>query len=143
MGLIFKKVTREILLSEIDDFIAISYGTPHDNWHRNNYLLNLEGKWDYSLAAYVKNYLAGYVIVSLKDKNTLHIHRFIVNSDMRGRGIGKAILDKLTKTVGTQFTKLTLKVYNDNPAALVFYKKNGFKISDTKADLYLMKKSLL
>ncbi|MBN1184050.1 MAG: GNAT family N-acetyltransferase [Bacteroidales bacterium] len=142
MNLTFKKISRELLASDFDDFIAVSDGTEHDNWGKDQYMLDLEGKWEHSMVAYFNRLLAGYIIVSIKDNDTLHIHRFIVNNNIRGQGTGKAMLNELEKTISSYFKKLTLKVYEDNVKAIAFYEKNGFKILDSKNGLNLMEKYL-
>jgi GNAT superfamily N-acetyltransferase len=55
------------------------------------------------------------------------IMKFWVRPELRSRGYGKIMLnyaESLTRKRG--FSQLSLAVYEDNPKARIFYKKNGF-----------------
>lgn len=126
MNLKFNRISREQLREEVDSFITVSKGTPHDNWEKKNYLSELAGKWQYSVAARSGDILAGYILTSLRSPTHLHIHRFIVNSRCRGQGVGRQMLDYLEEICRSEIELITLKVYADNREAIGFYEQMGF-----------------
>ena len=55
-----------------------------------------------------------------------YIHEMCVESQSQGKGIGKALLDYLIKSLDNNTTNITLLTDRGIPAE-AFYKKNGFK----------------
>ncbi|MDO8933262.1 MAG: GNAT family N-acetyltransferase [Rhodocyclaceae bacterium] len=58
----------------------------------------------------------------------LNIHDIVVHADLRGRGIGQALLahaEALAREMGC--CKLTLEVLSNNQAALAAYERSGFR----------------
>lgn len=50
-----------------------------------------------------------------------------LKSEFRGKGLGKALLEKCEQTAKENgMTKMLLEVDNDNASAVSFYKKNGY-----------------
>lgn len=59
----------------------------------------------------------------------LHLEDLIVNQDMRGYGLGKALLDEVVKygkTLGVK--RICWEVLDWNAPAIAFYEKNGAKV---------------
>jgi ribosomal protein S18 acetylase RimI-like enzyme len=122
----YKILTKELVLDRIDDLKSICRDVPHENWDNEKYLVDLPGKWEVSIASFNGNILMGYIIASEKVTGTVHIHKFIVNPSFRRQGIGRDMLKKLISHAGKNISKITLKVYEDNPEAIDFYRAAGF-----------------
>lgn len=84
---------------------------------------------DTVLGYYVKNNLAGFVTVKLKD-NLADIGLIAVDTDMRSLGIGSKLINA-AKTFATRHGAKILNVatQKDNIGACNFYEKNGFKLT--------------
>lgn len=84
-----------------------------------------------------QNTVMGYAFCILQEKKdhpllmdckTLYLDDLCVEESLRGRHIGKALLEHVrsyAKEIGCYH--LTLNVWNCNPAAMRFYEANGFK----------------
>ena len=90
--------------------------------------------------------VVGFMIYELH-KTRLHILNFAVASDVRRRGVGQQMIDKLIGKLSSQRrTRITLEVRETNLAAQVFFRSSGFKATsvlhefydDSPEDAYLM-----
>lgn len=78
---------------------------------------------------------------TFKLKPYLYIHDVVIHDNFRGKGLGKAIIEKLIQISRERgYCKLTLEVREDNPAALSVYKSFGFVDCDPK--MYFWTKTL-
>ncbi|HEX2934220.1 MAG TPA: GNAT family N-acetyltransferase [Bacteroidales bacterium] len=71
----------------------------------------------------------------------INIHDIIVKKEMRGSGLGKALLHKIT-SIATEknYCKVTLEVREDNTNAKTLYQSLGFK--DTEPPMHFWTKML-
>lgn len=63
----------------------------------------------------------------LMDDKALYIDDLCVEEQLRGQQIGRALLDYVrdyAKSIGCR--RMTLNVWECNPSAMVFYRRNGF-----------------
>ncbi len=100
--------------------------------------------------AYLKlNYSAAQT--ELKDKNALEIERIYVLQAHQGKGIGQLLYEKANQVAQeAKVAYIWLGVWEENPKAMQFYQKNGFrtfdkhifKLGDDLQTDYMMKKSL-
>ncbi len=82
--------------------------------------------------------IVGYVKVNSKDaqteslgKNSIEIERIYVVQEYQGKNIGQILFDKslqIAKKKNADF--IWLGVWDQNPGAIRFYQRNGFKIFD-------------
>jgi ribosomal-protein-alanine N-acetyltransferase len=80
--------------------------------------------------------VVGFMIYELH-KTRLHILNFAVASDVRRRGIGRQMLEKLVGKLSSQRrTRITLEVRETNLAAQVFFRAGGFKATNVLHDFY-------
>lgn len=106
----------------------------------------------------LSNNLAIYVVATESEKvvgyggmwhivNEGHITNIAVHKDYRQKGIGNAIINKLSEiALEKEMIGLTLEVRKSNTPALALYRKNGFKLEgirpeyyeDNKEDAYIM-----
>lgn len=135
-----KQLSREYLEENIDDFLNILKDIPKEYWDKNNFLVDLPRKWDFSI--YIKNLrqeIIGYIIASEKG-NGVHIHKFMIEKNFRNQNLGQKLLKfliNLSKKSNKNF--ITLKVDKENLKALMFYKRENFKVISESDNLYTMK----
>lgn len=66
-------------------------------------------------------------------KSYLYIHDIVVLNEFRGKGIGKALMQKLIEiSKERKYCKITLEVREDNPTAQSLYKSLGFEECEPK-----------
>lgn len=72
----------------------------------------------------------GFLMVRIYEDNaTAYIHDFFVASDARRQGLGTEMWKELLSFLGDRgIVKINLSVLADNPAALSFWRKQGFEI---------------
>lgn len=139
----FVSIDKQFLSDRINQFIAILRDVKHEYWKAHHFLQDLPGKWELSICCVIDNQIVGYIIASYKP-NSVHVHKFMVNEKHRSREIGKKLLIKFFSKVEKISTikKITLKVYQDNPRGVKFYKNKGFKIVCESSGLYNMSYNL-
>ena len=84
--------------------------------------------------ATLENEVIGYLKVNceesqteLKDSKALEIERIYVSKEFHGKSVGQLLYDKaieIAKQKGSEY--VWLGVWEENPRAISFYKKNGF-----------------
>ena len=84
MSIVIKNLDKKTLIRNIIKIINIS---KISNWTFKNFILNLPGKWDKSLAVFDENkkQFIAYSILSENSKN-VHIHLLMVSQKYQGRG---------------------------------------------------------
>jgi len=82
--------------------------------------------FDNKIAGYLKiNY--GLSQTELKDQNALEIERIYVLKEFQGKKVGQALYDTAYKiAMQRDVDYLWLGVWEENPRAISFYRKNGF-----------------
>ncbi len=69
----------------------------------------------------------GEAQTELKNQNALEIERIYVLKEFHGKDVGKALYNKaLQVATQTKVNYIWLGVWEENPRAIRFYKKNGF-----------------
>jgi len=135
-----KTLDKMFLKNHVNDFISILEDIEHEYWQKEHFMIDLPGKWSYSLVVLddSKNIL-GYIIASKKNRN-VHIHKFVIEKKLRSLGIGKELLaDLCNRCIDNDIKTVNLKVYKDKIRAIKFYKKCGFRyISTEKGGLLRM-----
>ena len=144
-------ITRRITLDDLEKLQNIGRKTFEETFSESNSEENMrnyleEGFSKEKLTAELKNkdsefYFAtlkdeviGYLKVNfgesqteLKDSKALEIERIYVSKEFHGKSIGQILYDKaieIAKQKGSEY--VWLGVWEENPRAISFYKKNGF-----------------
>jgi ribosomal protein S18 acetylase RimI-like enzyme len=84
--------------------------------------------------AALDNYIIGYMKLNfghsqteLKDDNALEIERIYVSKEFHGKNVGQLLFDKAIQIARQKNANYVwLGVWEKNPRAINFYKKNGF-----------------
>jgi len=115
-------------------------------WTEEDFLRCLRQRNCIGMVAEQGEKVVGFMIYELH-KTRLHILNFAVASDVRRRGIGRQMMEKLIGKLSSQRrTRISLEVRETNLAAQVFFRANGFKATsvlhefydDSPEDAYLM-----
>ena len=148
-------ITRRITLDDLEKLQNIGRKTFEETFSESNSEENMrnyleEGFSKEKLTAELKNkdsefYFAtlkdeviGYLKVNfgesqteLKDSKALEIERIYVSKEFHGKSVGQILYDKaieIAKQKGSEY--VWLGVWEHNPRAISFYKKNGFVAFD-------------
>ncbi|MFX1541132.1 MAG: GNAT family N-acetyltransferase [Promethearchaeota archaeon] len=79
-----------------------------------------------SFKAVVDEEIVGYVLVKNREFSA-HIWDLVVDQKMRGRGIGKKLMDYAEESVKNKYEYVSLAVMEDNLPAIHLYKKLGYE----------------
>jgi ribosomal-protein-alanine acetyltransferase len=130
------------VLKNINDLIKLDKLIPDDPWTANNFLKDLDRKWEFSLIAIENGIIIGFMICSVKENN-LHVHRIAVSPEFQKKKIGRALIKNLYADCHKSGIKrITLKVKDFNLGAIRFYEKHGFKKVELECSRYLCEKEL-
>ena len=144
-------ITRRITLDDLEKLQKIGRKTFEETFSESNSEENMgkyleEGFSKEKLTAELKNkdsefYFAllndeviGYLKVNfgesqteLKDSKALEIERIYVSKEFHGKSVGQILYDKAIEIAKRKATEYVwLGVWEENPRAISFYKKNGF-----------------
>lgn len=126
-------ITQEYIVGHLNDFFRLEHNwieLGEDAWTRENYLLDLPGKWRLSYAAEVDNLLVGYIIGSAaKDCPTSsNINKIVVDTLYRRKNIGKRLLvEYIQACLRDGIIRSELKALPDNLSANLLYLNTGYK----------------
>lgn len=94
-------------------------------WTKENFEMELPGKFEISKYASAEGKIVGYYIASLNGE-TAKLNKIITDLEFRGRGVGEKLWQELLKECRKRgLEKIEFKVLTDNEAAISFYKKHG------------------
>jgi ribosomal-protein-alanine N-acetyltransferase len=133
---------KEMTLENIDDLIKIDKIIQDDHWTEENFLRDLDRKWEFSLVALENNHIIGFLICSVKENN-IHINRVAVSQEYQHKKIGRILMETLFADCNEYGVKrITLKVKYSNPEAISFYEKLGFKKVGVEGSRYFYVKEI-
>lgn len=133
------KLSKQLLLNNIDFFIKLGKDIiPRElqYWDKEHYLLEVDGKWDYSFCCILEEKLMGFLICTKKsEKNFVHINKMAISKEYRSLKIGSKMLASLKNTcLNNNIDAISLFTNKKNEGALNFYLKHGFQIEDIIKD---------
>ena len=130
-------------MTEVLDIERASFEFP---WFEEEFIRCLRQRNCIGMVAEHGERVVGFMIYELH-KTRLHILNFAVAEDVRRRGVGQQMIEKLVGKLSSQRrTRITLEVRETNLAAQVFFRSNGFRATsvlhefydDSPEDAYLM-----
>lgn len=133
-----RPLDRRLLERRLDELIALDAvvraelgdAYSHESWGRREFLAERSGKWRYSMAAFVGERLAGFVIAS-REAAAVHLHRLAVAPALRNRGIAGMLVGAVEAAARRDgLVRLGLSVGSDNAPALAFWERHGFRPLD-------------
>jgi len=148
MDIVIKRLSRYFLAKNLHCFIDILRDIPNEYWGEEHFLKDLPGKYTYSCYASIDNQLVGYIISTERNNDAIHINKFMVHYEYRGKEIGTKLFSFFEEAaINDKKRNITLKVYKSNEAAVRFYERIGFtkeyeSLDNNSNILILMKKIL-
>lgn len=146
---------RKVVSSEIAELRDISVRTFFETFSEHNSANDMQKYLDNSLSlqklsdeledansefyfAIYKNQVIGYLKVNhgdpqteLKDQSSLEIERIYVLKEFQGKAVGQLLYERALQIANQrEVDYVWLGVWEKNPRAIAFYKKNGFEEFD-------------
>ena len=81
------------------------------------------------------NEIVGFTAI-LKTPPDAEIHNFFICNELRGRGVGKILLEQAIKMMSAEVENLYLEVSEDNNIAIALYKSLGFEDIGARKNYY-------
>jgi ribosomal-protein-alanine N-acetyltransferase len=137
---------RWMIRRDMPEVINIERESFEFPWYEEDFIRCLRQRNCIGMVAEHGERVVGFMIYELH-KTRLHILNFAVAKNMRMRGVGKQMADKLASKLSSQRrTRITLEVRETNLPAQLFFKKVGFKATtvlrsyyeDSPEDAYVM-----
>ena len=148
-------ITRRITLNDLEKLQEIGRKTFEETFSESNSEVNMSNYLEDSFSkekltaelqnknsefyfAILEDQVIGYLKINfgesqteLKDKNALEIQRIYVAKEFHGKSVGQILYDKAIEIAKQKASEYDwLGVWEDNPSAISFYKKNGFVAFD-------------
>ena len=138
-------LTKDVMCKYLPNILTEVRGFRYISWEVENYLKELPGKWNYSLAATIEQTICGFSVNSDKS-GLLYVHFFYVFKNYRKIGIGKYLLIACENICREENIRaIQLKCHKNNSNAKRFYERNGFDIigiDEKKDNYYIMRKQI-
>jgi [ribosomal protein S18]-alanine N-acetyltransferase len=120
-------------MPEVLDIERASFEFP---WFEEDFIRCLRQRNCIGMVAEHAEHVVGFMIYELH-KTRLHILNFAVAAQLRRRGIGVQMVEKLVGKLSSQRrTEISLEVRETNLAAQIFFRENGFRAIDVLRDFY-------
>jgi [ribosomal protein S18]-alanine N-acetyltransferase len=126
---------RRLTYADLPQVIAIERRAFPAAWSLAMFVLELSKPAGVCLAAGDGGRLTGYLVCSRYD-TVWHIMNVAVDPELRGNGIGTALLDRLIAEVGDPGARYTLEVRCSNQGAIRLYERFGFRAAGTRRRYY-------
>lgn len=144
-------VIRKVSVNDIDQLQKIGRQTFQETFSESNSEVNMKSYLEYGFSevkltaelnnensefyfAMLDNEVIGYLKINfgesqteLKDNKALEIERIYVPKEFHGKSVGQLLYDKAMQIAKQKEAEYVwLGVWEENPRAIRFYKKNGF-----------------
>ena len=94
--------------------------------------INLLAECDGVLAGHAQLHVGGDTPAAVSPLPTIEIARFYVDVDFHGQGLAQALMDEVRGIASARGARsLWLSVWQEQPQAIRFYEKEGFRIAGT------------
>lgn len=140
------ELCREVRQHHIN--ILNGYFMPQDDqFEQLGFLQSLKDDKICALVAVNNDIVCGYLLAErkyspyLEGAKVVHIANFGVRKDLRGKGIGKKLMDTLFEMCKQwNIDEIRLGVFNENIEAYRFYEQYGFEPFEQRMNLRIKKK---
>jgi ribosomal-protein-alanine N-acetyltransferase len=120
-------------MPEVLDIERASFEFP---WFEEDFIRCLRQRNCIGMVAEHAERVVGFMIYELH-KTRLHILNFAVANNLRRRGVGRQMIDKLVgKPSSQRRTEITLEVRETNLAAQIFFRESSFRATSVLRDFY-------
>jgi [ribosomal protein S18]-alanine N-acetyltransferase len=137
---------RWMIRRDMPDVLEIERHSFEFPWFEDDFIRCLRQRNCIGMVAEHAERVVGFMIYELH-KTRLHVLNFAVAADVRRRGVGRQMIDKLVGKLSSQRrTRISLEVRETNLPAQVFFRQAGFRATtvlrefydDSPEDAYLM-----
>ena len=136
-------VIRDMTLADLEKIKDILQTDYDEFWNYNILAEELKNQYSKYFCAIEKEQLIGFAGV-WQSIDVMHITNIVVKKDMRGKGIGKTLLETLINhSKMPEISEITLEVHEDNKIAQGLYKKYGFKQVGLRKNYYKDKNAII
>lgn len=116
---------RWMIRADLDDVMAIENASFQFPWPEEDLIASMRPRNQIGMVAEHDGRVAGFMIYMFC-KNRLELLNFAVHPDMRNKGVGSAMLDKLiSKLHPERRTKLTFMISEKNTHGHLFFSRHG------------------
>ncbi len=127
---------RWMIRRDMNEVLEIEYNSFEFPWFEEDFVRCLRQRNCIGMVAEHGERVVGFMIYELH-KTKLHILNFAVAPDLRHRGIGTQMVEKLVSKLSNQRrTHINLEVRETNLAAQVFFRANNFRAVSVLRDFY-------
>ncbi len=137
---------RWMIRRDMPSVLSIEEASFEFPWSEEDFVNCLRQRNCIGMVAELDDRVVGFMVYELH-KNRLHLLNFAVAPDMRRRGVGHAMVEKLVGKLSLdRRNRIMLEVRETNLAAQLFFRSAGFRAisvlrdfyEDTEEDAYLM-----
>lgn len=137
---------RWMIRRDMPEVLAIEQQAFEFPWSEDDFLRCLRQRNCIGMVAEFEERVVGFMIYELH-KSRLHVLNFAVRREVRRRGVGSSMIQKLISKLSHQRrNRILLEVRETNLAAQLFFRKSSFRAisvlrdfyEDTTEDAYLM-----
>jgi len=127
---------RWMIRRDMPEVLAIERESFEFPWFEEDFIRCLRQRNCIGMVAEHAERVVGFMIYELH-KTRLHILNFSVAAEIRRRGVGKQMIDKLVGKLSSQRrTRISLEVRETNLDAQVFFRQNGFRATSVLRSFY-------
>lgn len=128
MNIMINEMSKEKVKSIMPRLLELEHnwtGIGDTAWTKENFEMELPGKFEISKYASAEGKVVGYYIASLNGEKA-KLNKIITDLEFRGKGIGEKLWQELLKECRKRkLEKIEFKVITDNETSIRFYKKRG------------------
>ena len=127
---------RWMIRRDMPEVLEIERNAFEFPWFEEEFIRCLRQRNCIGMVAEHAERVVGFMIYELH-KTRLHILNFAVAADVRRRGVGRQMIEKLVGKLSSQRrTRISLEVRETNLSAQVFFRASGFRATSVLHDFY-------
>jgi ribosomal-protein-alanine N-acetyltransferase len=127
---------RWMIRRDMPEVLEIERNAFEFPWFEEEFIRCLRQRNCIGMVAEHAERVVGFMIYELH-KTRLHILNFAVAADVRRRGVGRQMIEKLVGKLSSQRrTRISLEVRETNLSAQVFFRSSGFRATSVLHDFY-------
>ena len=127
---------RWMIRRDMPEVLGIENGSFEFSWSEDDFIRCLRQRNCIGMVAEYDERVVGFMIYELH-KDQLHVLNFAVRPDVRRRGVGRQMVEKLIGKLSQQRrTRVLLEIRETNLAAQVFFRNLGFSATSVLRDYY-------
>ncbi len=127
---------RWMIRRDMPEVLGIENSSFEFSWSEDDFIRCLRQRNCIGMVAEYDERVVGFMIYELH-KDQLHVLNFAVRPDVRRRGVGRQMVEKLIGKLSQQRrTRVLLEIRETNLAAQVFFRNLGFVATTVLRDYY-------